>query len=436
MPYYIIAGKYYRDTFKICNTLNRCSREEVLLFQQKMLRKRLEYATSQIHFYKPFAKYVHQYPPFEALKFFPLITKTDVQENSKHFIPDCINKIPHHQATTGGTSGNQLIFNEDNATYAKEMGFMHSQWSRVGYTPKAKKATFRGVSFEGLSGNQFWQENPIHNEMQFSPFHITEQNLPKYIDAICDYKPSFVHGYPSSISVIAEYIIRNKIQDRLPIIKAVLLGSEGCSEIELEKIKQAFNAKTYSWYGQSERVVLGGECENTNVYHHIPSYGVLEIIGENGKECEVGDIGELVGTGFLNNSMPLIRYRTDDFAKKESHECECGRKWDRFSSVIDRRSTEGKLVGKNGAKISAAALNMHGQLFENVKRYQYYQDKAGLLEIHVIPNNKFNSTDIILIEVEHKKKLHDELDVAVKLVDDIPLAYSGKQKRIVCKIEK
>ena len=61
------------------------------------------------------------------------------------------------------------------------MAFMHQQWKRVDYKPTFKKATFRGVSFKKIDSS-YWQENPIHNELQFSPFHINDSTMGKYID--------------------------------------------------------------------------------------------------------------------------------------------------------------------------------------------------------------------------------------------------------------
>ena len=93
------------------------------------------------------------------------------------------------------------------------------------------------------------------------------------------------------------------------------------------------------------------------------------------------------------------------------------------------------MIGKNGSKISAAALNIHGEVFENVIRYQYYQKLEGELEIRVIVNPHFSEDDEKRIAYEHKKKLWKEMDIVVHLVDDIPLTKSGKQRRIICDIE-
>ncbi len=435
IPFSLIAGRQYRDTLVLCRRFDQMSREEVLAYQENELGKLLEFAVNEVPFYQAHRSAVERFAPLEALKAFPLIAKEDVQAHYAELIPRSIDNIPHHSATTGGSSGQQLIFSEDDTTYTREWGYMHSQWERVGYSPSRGKVTFRGVRFTNIAEKVFWQGNGIHNELQLSPFHMTEQNLCLYIDKMKQYRPQFIHGYPSAVDVLAEYILRHDMTDTLVPIKAILLGSEGCSETQRERIENAFKTRVYTWYGHSERTVLGGECEKSRVYHSFPGYGILEIIKPDGSACDVGEQGQIVGTGFMNRSMPLIRYCTDDFAVRRDWHCECGRQWDRFDDVAGRRSIEGYVFGKSGARISAAALNMHGDLFKNVTRYQYYQEKQGELKIRVIVNPRFTEEDEKNIVNEHKKKMWNEMDVVVRRVEDIPLTKSGKQRRIICEIE-
>jgi len=433
-PYAWIAGGKYRNVLQICKKIEIMPRQEIVALQEKLLGDTLQFAVAEVPFYKPYKHAVEKFKPFDAIKEFRFITKDEVQRNWNNLQPACIRKIPHHQGTTGGSSGNQLIFLEDDSTYAQEMGFMHSQWQRVGYSARCRKATFRGVQFNKITEKVFWQENPIHNELQFSPFHVSEGNLKLYFDKLFSYAPEFLHGYPSAIDVLAEYAIRQNLP-KLQSLKAILLGSEPCTEMQRVRITKAFGKPIYTWYGQSERLILGGECEYSRKYHSFPNYGYLEIIKEDGDTVKPGDRGEIIGTAFLNRSMPLIRYRTDDTAIMVGEPCPCGRAWDLFSDVIGRWNIE-CIYGRSGAKISAAAINMHGDLFNNVIRVQYYQDVIGEVVIRVIPNDAFSEEDEKRIIQEHNRKFWGELKVIVQLVNDIPLTASGKHRRIVCSVSK
>ncbi len=435
LPYSILAGSGYRATVRRCRELEFVPRREVLRHQEQLLEQLLRFAVEQVPFCQPYRDIVARSDPFEALARLPFLTKGDIQRRFDDLTPRSIGQIPHHTGVTGGSSGNQLAFLEDDSTYAREMGFMHSQWRRIGYRPNCRKATFRGTWLRNVTNRRFWQYNAIHNELQFSPFHMNEQTLALYIEQLIRFKPEFIHGYPSAVDTLAEYVLRYDLTQRIPLIRAALLGSEACSQTQRVRIEAAFRTRVYTWYGHSERTVLGGECECSHIYHMFPSYGILELIKENGDPCDVGEQGEIVGTGFLNRSMPLIRYRTDDYAIRESHECECGRSWDRFSHVVGRRSFEGFILSKHGSRISEAALNVHDDCFAHVVRYQYYQRIPGQLVIRVIPNPVYSSVDEARIVASHAKKLWGEMDIVVQCVDSIPLTALGKQKRIICEVE-
>lgn len=428
VPFSWLAGKSYRSTYSRGYWIDKASREEVWQYQEQELGKVLWFAVAQVPAYRSLRPIVERLTPFEALKAFPFLDKDTVQTNQRDYLPRDFNKISHYETTTGGTSGNQLkIFLDDNAQ-SVELGFMHRQWQRVGYTTRHRKATFRGVSFSNLRPGVFWQHNPVYNELQFSPFHMSEGNLEAYIDQILHFAPAYFHGYPSALDVLAEYVLRHRITDKMPPIKAVLLGSEGASEAQRERIEQAFRTRVYSWYGHSERVVLAGECEKNSTYHHFPDYGILEIIDDNDNTCDrEGDRGEIIGTGLFNRCMPLIRYRTGDYATRLDSQCDCGRCWDRFTDV-EGRWKQDMVIGRSGARISMAALNMHGPLFERVVRYQYYQDKPGICVLKVMVVPEFTERDRTDIAKAYDAKVGNEVQFHVKVVEEIPLTTRGKLK--------
>ncbi|MEI7831927.1 MAG: hypothetical protein WCJ56_01845 [bacterium] len=412
------------------------SRQELLAFQTLLLRETLEFATEQVPAYQRFKGIVARLSPTEALQGFPLLDKDTLQADLNSYLPRDFAKIPHYECTTGGTSGNQLRLYLDDDSQAIDMACMHRQWARVGYTPQQRKATFRGVPFPNLKPGIYWQYNPIYNEMQFSPFHMNDATLGAYVEELIKFNPAFFHGYPSAISFLAEYVERKGIGDKLPKIRAVLLGSEGCLPEQRERIERAFNTRVFSWYGHSERVLLAGECEKSTVYHHFPDYGVLEIITDDGASCIAeGERGELVGTGFSNRCLPLIRYRTGDYATRCNPKCECGREWDRFNEVEGHRKQE-YILGVGGTQITAAALNMHGPLFEKVIRYQYYQEAIGQCELRLMVQPEFTENDRLLIEKAYKDKIAGTLELTVSIVADIPLTSRGKMKLVNSTVSK
>lgn len=430
IPFGLVAGAAYRTTLARDDQVERAPRDELLRYQAHLLGRMLEFATDQVPAYRPYASVVRRLPPHEALKAFPLLDKRTVQAHLGQYLPRDFARIPHYTCTTGATTGNQLVLYVEDDSHAIETAFIHRQWKRVGYHPSCRKATFRGVSFGKLKPGVYWRPNPIYRELQFSPFHINEKTLPAYLDALAAYQLEFLHGYPSALAALAAFIVRHPEHQGRVRVRAALLASEPLDEHQRSLIETAFSARAFSWYGHSERLILADECEHTSAYHHFPDYGVLELVAPDGEPLKhAGARGELVGTGLHNRVLPLIRYRTGDLARLLEPECACGRHFDRFDQVEGR--THEYVVGKNGSQITVTALNMHGPLFKNVLRYQYYQNRIGHLELRVVAAPGFSERDATAIESAYRAKVGQELSVAVRLVDNIALTPRGKLPRVV-----
>jgi len=428
VPFSWIAGRAYRAVMARYDRFREASREEVLAYQEGELGRALEFVTEQVPAYRSLRPTAERLKPFDALKDFPLVDKAALQDDMHNYLPRDLGSIPHYEITTGGTSGNQLRLLVDDASQSVETAFVHRVWKRVGYTARCRKATFRGVPFPNLRPGTYWQSNPVYNELQFSPFHMSESTLGLYVDELVRYDPGYLHGYPSAIDLLAEYVLRNDLTRLFERVRAVLLASEGCSPAQAKRMGQAFDARVFPTYGHSERLIISGPCEVSDIHHHTPDYGIVEIVGEDGSPCtNPGERGELVGTGLLNRSLPLVRYRTGDFATLAESDCECGRHWDRFTD-IEGRWKQDMLDGRSGARMSIAALNMHGEIFEYVARYQYYQDEPGRCVLRVMTTPGFSESDEAAILEAYRAKVGDELDMSVEVVDDIPLTERGKLK--------
>lgn len=427
IPFWFIAGSAYRTVARRRSRIEFAPRQKVVEFQEAALHRILEYATEHVPAYRDCRGKGNPDDPVDWLRRFPLLKKETLRERFSEFISDSVPSWRRWTSTTGGTSGEQLRFILDDEAQSREMAFVHGLWARVGYHPNCRKATFRGVDVPHAGQDCYWQYNPIYNELQFSPFHLSSETFSVYERELRRYVPAYLHGYPSAISLLAQHLL--DAGRRLPV-RAVLLGSEAVYEDQRARIEEAFQCRVYSWYGHSERLILAGECERAMVYHAVPDYGWLEILDECGKPVEEGEIGELVGTGFWNTAMPLIRYRTGDRARRLETHCECGRSDERFDRVEGRWEQE-YVIGRTGARISVAALNMHGPFYDHVVRYQYYQDKEGRLELRVMPSPEFSDKDVGALLQKFERRVGGELAVNVVRVSEIPLTNRGKLRRLI-----
>jgi len=344
---YRFGGESFINTYNFLKESERWGKEKLRRYQAKQLQHLLEHAVKHVPFYSGVK--LTSSDPFKNLKKFPIIEKERIQHDISRFMATNVSKKNTYYVTTGGTTGKPLEFYLDNETYGKEWAFVTTAWRRVGFKLGDKVVSFRGVIFRKADKGIYWQDNPIFNMLELSPFHMSQENLPIYVEKIRKHRPKYLHGYPSAITILARYV-EDKVED-FPPIKAVLAVSENIYSWQRELIERVFNTRLFSFYGQSEKVIMAPECEYDIRYHAFPEYGITEVVDKNGELVNEGERGELVGTGFLNYCMPFIRYRTGDYAILSDQDCACKRNHLLLENLQGRWLQE-MIVGKDGALIS------------------------------------------------------------------------------------
>jgi phenylacetate-CoA ligase len=211
--------------------------------------------------------------------------------------------------------------------------------------------------------------------------------------------------------------------------KAILAASENVYPEQRDFVEDVFKCRYYSAYGQSEKVIMGGECEYSTYYHMFPQYGYLELIDSDGKSVlEEDSVGEIVGTGFLNYAMPFIRYRTGDMGVYSKEECKCGRQFPIIKRIEGR--LQEYLIAVNHNLISYTSINFHSDIFDNVKRYQYFQEKVGDVVLKIEKGKYYSENDTNKILLEHEKKFKGQMKLELLFVPQIELTKRGKYKVI------
>jgi phenylacetate-CoA ligase len=89
------------------------------------------------------------------------------------------------------------------------------------------------------------------------------------------------------------------------------------------------------------------------------------------------------------------------------------------------------LVGRDDNLISVTALNLHTNEFDHVEQLQFRQSLPGRVDICVKPHASFSVADERRILLALRAKMGDTMDIALVVVEDIPLTTSGKFRFVV-----
>lgn len=423
----------YKRTYDFLKKSQWWSADQLEEYQLEQLAKLLDHAYTNVPYYTRIFDERGLKPTdiqeIKDLQQLPILTKDMVRANFKDLCAKNYSPNQFQRVTTGGSSGTPLeLYLERGVTDAKEWAFMKTQWERVDYRFRDKCAIFRGYKVP-VQDNMFWKSQLLGRWMLFSSYDINDHNITSYVQKLKTYKPKFIQAYPSAISLLAKNLKESDVSN-LPKIKAILCGSENLFQVQRKYLEETFNTRVYSWYGQTEKVVLAGECEVSDYYHIFPEYGITELIDEAGNTIKEGT-GEIVGTGFNNYAMPLIRYKTADIGTLCKKKCECGREYSLLERVNGR--SQDIIITKDNSKITLTALifGQHFNAFSNIIEFQLIQEKKGELIFNIIKSDKFNSDDKNEISDKIKSISHNQIEVSFNYVDSISKTERGKHKFLI-----
>jgi phenylacetate-coenzyme A ligase PaaK-like adenylate-forming protein len=362
----------------------------------------------------------------EQMQCLPTIDSRIVAENLADMCTRSVSSSDVDRVSTGGTSGSPLHFYTNASRSAIEYAYLTSSWGRAGYRLGMPMAVLRSRVIRAERDGLYHEYDPILRHHHYSSFHVSDENMRRYIEHISTIGPCFLHVYPSTVAALARFLRRTGQQ--VPAnIQGIIAESEIVYPEQRKMVEEVFGCRYFSCYGHTEKLVLAVECEHSSNYHVWPTYGYFELLDEDGQPVTTpGQRGEIVGTGFINTVMPFIRYRTGDWATYVGDRCEaCGRQHVIIRDIRGHRTQE-VLVAADGSEISWTALNMHDDTFSRVRQFQFMQETWGQAVLRIVPGDGFNEADAGRICRNLGRKLDGQLTFTIEAVDAIHLSARGK----------
>ncbi len=438
IPLPIRYGKIFRNTYKFLQESQWWDRDKLEEHQFRQLEKLLHHAYANVPYYKRIFDERDLKPKdiksIDDLRKLPYLTKDIIRENFSDLMTKNYPKSKLVYATTGGTTGIQLGFYlERGVTNSKEWAFICRLQNWAGLRFGDKKVILRGNVINRIKNGkrQLWEYKPNDNALILSSYDMTDENMIKYIEKINKFKPVAFLGYPSSLYTLATFMKDRSLRINNP--KCIITSSEILYPHQREIIEKHLGVKIFDYYGNAERNVLVMQCEKGS-YHIISEYGVMELIDEIQNSVQKdGEIGEIIVTGFNNFAMPFIRYKTGDLAIYSKDKCTCGRIYSRIRKIEGR--LQELIVSKRGNYISMTAINMHSDIFDNVKQFQFYQDIPGKVTFNIVKKDTYTIKDTAKIYNELMRKLGDNMELEIAFINNIPKTPRGKHRFLIQKLE-
>ncbi|MBS9462205.1 phenylacetate--CoA ligase family protein [Flagellimonas sp. 389] len=425
--------KYFKN-FKCTWTL---SLEEIKEYQKKQLIDLLLECFTFSEWYKEIFHHLKineddiKNNPYEVLKKLPILQKTV----RKSEVESIINKNPERQTAavgyTSGTSGSPT----KNYMDKESINISFALWKRFHHVIGFNSIHPKTVRFSGnivipvkTKKPPFWLYNIFEKQLYMSTYHLTDENIPKYIEKLNNFKPKLLDGYPSAMFTLANYINQKKIDLKFSPI-AIATTSETLYDEQRIAIEKAFNCRVYNQYASSEGSPFITECINGNLHLNLDS-GVFELLDENYNPALPGSVAKLVVTSFRNMKTPLIRYDIKDsvLIPKFPKSCNCGCQMPMVEKIVGRE--DDLLIANNDSYIGMSAYKVF-KYAKHLKNGQIVQKSKYLFVINIEITDDFNESDKEFLEEKVKSSFGENSKVEIVVLDKIPLGANGKFKAVI-----
>lgn len=417
-------GKEFWDLLHEYEERKQWSYEQLCSFRDARLRLMVKHCYETVPYYKRlFDKLGVDYRTIRTLddlKLLPVLTKKIVKENICDFVSGAVPRNKLVVSHTSGTTGSGFRFYTTREAISEQWAVWWRYRRNLGIKFNTWCALFGGKSVVPITQTSppFWRYNRPCAQVYFSNYHINEENLKWYVAELARKELKWIHGYPSAINLIAEYVVSNNIE--LPYkVKFVTTGAENLMPIQESNIRKAFGVIPYQHYGLAEGVANFSQDENREMYVD-EDFAAVEFLQREDGSCEI------IGTTLTNFAMPLLRYQTGDIASFEVT--------DKGRKILELNGrNEDYVVLPNGTKIGR--LDHIFKDMVNVIEAQIIQEKKDEVVLRVVRNNHYSEKDERMLRKEASQRMR-QVNIVIEYVDRIPRTSSGKLKFVVSKVQE
>lgn len=430
IPARLKLGKEFTDYTAHLLRNDRLTRADLDAMQFRKLRELIDHSWHHVPFYKRvFDRAGFKPDHFKTLADLariPLLSREDLRDHFEELRAGNASRFEPEQCSSGGATGHPVKFLLDRRAIALEKACVSRHWLRGGYKDAEATANLRGLRLAFKPG-EYSVLDKGENCLYFSSYDLTPRTVAAYAKAFSGFRPALLNAYASSAALFANLIEHNELKIHSP--RVIVCASETLYPHQRESIESVFKSRVWDWYGLTELVGNASECELHNGYHISMEQGYVEILDERGSGVAPGEVGEIVATGLHNFSMPLIRYRTGDLGELTDELCPCGRTSRMIKSIQGRVFEFIETPG--GARLTASALNVHDNTWDNVIQFQYVQKKRDSVVLRVIKADAYTEADERRVLDRMGARFGGEIHLRIEYVSEMPKSPRGKTSLIV-----
>ena len=414
------------------------SRQEIEALQERKLAQLLRLASRYCPWHTKRLEQVGLKPEqcealsLRSLQEIPTMTKEDIRAHAEHMM---WREVPGgaHAYNTGGSSGAPLKFHFGRWRQASDAAGRIRARRWWGVDLGDREVYLWGAPVElGKTDRIKTIRDRLLNQLVLNAFEMSKSNMDEYLDAIEAYDPSCIYGYASSIALLAAHASLQRRNPHLRSLKVVCTTGEPLYPHQRELIARVFKAGIANEFGSRDVGFTAHETPNGQMLLMSESI-VLEVLMENGRPAQTGELGEAVVTGLCSDAQPFIRYRTGDMVRMADELCKAGRGLHVIQEVMGR--TTDFVVRADGTIMHALALIYVLRGVTGIAQFKVIQHGIQDMEVQIVADSQWQEVYRREIVSGLQARLGTEVKISISLVDSIALEASGKYRYVVSHVK-
>ena len=161
---------------------------------------------------------------------------------------------------------------------------------------------FTGQSIVPMNRDKkpYFRIDYARRQIRFDGYHMRGEVFRDFLEELNRKRPAWLHGYPSSMVMLAQYMLDEGIQISYTPT-AITVSSENMLSEKAKLIEKAFGVYPFQTYGQGERVACFYQWPNHQMYVS-ENYSAVELIPNGSGQYRV------IGTSLYIFVLPFFIY--------------------------------------------------------------------------------------------------------------------------------
>jgi phenylacetate-CoA ligase len=348
----------------------------------------------------------------------PLLDKETLRRRIIEFLPDDVGGLRPSWERTSGSTGTPLRVLLSARARVENAAATLRAYAWAGFVPGMKVFTLRWYQ-------RGWLLRPsmAGRSLNADALALDRETAVRIWERIERLRPAVFHGQPFALLTLAGYARAAGRTHHCP--RRIITFGETLTPALRRSLAEAYDgARVFDYYGMTEGAVLVTECPAGSLHAH-DDYAWHELVDERGEPVAQGR-GEIVGTGYYNRALPLIRYRTRDLAAlaPAGERCRCGRSL-RVVAQIEGRADD-FILTPDGRSLKDVEEPMDHAV--GVAASQLVQDAPDHVYVNVLPGPDFVPASLETVAEKLREQLGPGLRFEFRTVEQLERRPGGSGK--------